>query len=245
MPPAARDAPIPRGTLKIACQGSLCSLATSSQLRKGVRLPGGGMALLSHPRDAAAPDHLCRQEHGFLQHFSFLSQGCSWPAAQPRCPHPSIRQHTKRKGAPFCFSAASLTFLSDAGPISPSLHLLRAQHRADGEGGPVVTDQANRRPERSLSWGLAAGSTQGPFPPCSSTSPSCHRPVPFPEDSTEPCPSLARSAQSYATSSRGTHDVARSSSGSHPALLRPPLGHLAWAPSTASPTNRGTRTRCR
>lgn len=50
------------------------------------------MALLSHPCDAAALDHLCRQEHGFLQHFSFLSQGCvqvflAWSPALLPPPH--------------------------------------------------------------------------------------------------------------------------------------------------------------
>ena len=125
--------PCPGRALKAACQGSLISSATSCwALGRG--LAGwGGPSFASHPV-AQRLWITCAGESTASCSISASSPGdvCErfWPAAQPAAPTPaSIRQHTKRKGAQCCFSVASLIFRSDACPIFPSLHLLRAQHR--------------------------------------------------------------------------------------------------------------------
>jgi len=153
--PAAGDAPVPREGFK-GCLPGLPYLLSHLLLGSGTGLGWLGRAQLRlSPCGAAALDHLCRREHGFLQHFSFLSRGCvrALLACGPaRCPHPSEYPPAHKE------EGSSVLFLSGIShlPLRRMPHLslasspsCSAPHRADEEEGPVVTAQANRRPECS------------------------------------------------------------------------------------------------
>lgn len=137
MPRAAGDAPSPQGNLKAACQGSLISIATASQAL-GPGLSGWGphgFAVSALRRGGSGSPVQARAwlPAAFQLPLPGTCASASGLRPNPTAPTPpSIRQRAKRKGAQFCFSAASLIFLSDACPIFPSLHHLLHARRGGG-----------------------------------------------------------------------------------------------------------------
>lgn len=108
--------------------------------------------MLSHPCKAAAPDHLCRQARGFLQHLGFLSRGCAraFLACRPAPLPPPCRVSASAQRGRELGSVPRQHRSGSAQEHAPSFpRSISCVLSTDKEEGPAVPAPANQRPKRS------------------------------------------------------------------------------------------------
>lgn len=148
-----------------------------------------------------------------------------WPAAQPRCPHPTEYPPAHKE------EGSSVLFLSGIShlPLRHMPHLSPASSPSCSaprrRGGGACGYCPGKHETRALDSGLAAGSALGSSPPCSSTSPGCHRRAPKSVPMVAPGSFAGGTAEPWPCSPRSPRPRCSLSAG-HPTPAWPGSSHL-------------------